>query len=105
MKYTIINIGRDVNVNQIVSALAKNKVVENIIHSITNDDCSDDLSQDIYIQLLTSEKTKQLYLTGQLQFYICGIVKNNVLSKNSAYYKTYKKFMQFSTNEIPEIKQ
>lgn len=56
---------------QIVNILAKDKVVESICHRITKGkeaDTLNDLCQDVYVQLLTSDKTVGLYERGEIKF-------------------------------------
>ena len=55
----------------IVSKLAQDKVVESICKKITkskNIDTLNDLCQDIYLQLLESDKTKGLYERGEINY-------------------------------------
>lgn len=55
----------------IVDKLAKDKVVESICHRITKGkeaDTLNDLCQDVYEQLLTSDKTVGLYERNELNF-------------------------------------
>lgn len=93
----------DITVQEIVKLLAKHKFVENIVYKYTNDDTADDLAQDIYVQLLTSEKTKTLYIKKQLQFYIVGVVTRSIHSNSSPYFKKYIHFKK-NTTDIDEAK-
>lgn len=95
--------GSDLSVPDIVGLLAKHKFVESIVNKYTADDTADDLAQDIYIQLLTSEKTKELYLSKQLQFYIVGVVSRSIHSNSSPYFKKYINFKKISVS-IDEAK-
>ena len=56
---------------EIVDKLAKDRVVEEICETITKGKDSDtlkDLCQDIYIQLLESDKTQGLYERGEIKY-------------------------------------
>ena len=81
--------------NEIIGRLAKEKMVETIVSNIakTNSDILNDLSQNIYIDLLLKDEEKivNLYETNQLRFFIVKMAKNNLFSKNSPFYKTFKK--------------
>ena len=81
--------------NEVVNIIAKERMVEQICSNIakTNSDILNDLSQNIYIDLLMKddEKIVNLYETNQLRFFIVKMAKNNLFSKNSPFYKTFKK--------------
>ena len=81
--------------SEIIGRLAKEKMVETIVSNIakTNSDILNDLSQNIYIDLLMKDEEKivNLYETNQLRFFIVKMAKNNLFSKNSPFYKTFKK--------------
>lgn len=51
-----------------------------------------DLAQDIYLSLLQkpAELIESLHQGGELDFYITGMIANNVLSKTSPYHLTYR---------------
>lgn len=51
-----------------------------------------DLAQDIYIVLMEKPASVilELYDKGELNYYLCGIITNQLVSKTSPYYKTYK---------------
>lgn len=56
---------------EIVNQLAKDRTVEEICHKITkgkDKDTLNDLCQDVYVQLLTSDKTVGLYERNELNF-------------------------------------
>lgn len=81
--------------NEIIEIIAKERLVEQICSNIakTNNDILNDLSQNIYIDLLLKDEEKivNLYETNQLRFFIVKMAKNNLFSKNSPFYKTFKK--------------
>ena len=70
-------------------------MIEQIVSNIakSSDDLLNDLVQEIYLDLLTKseEKIVNLYETNQLRFFIVRMVTNNLFSKNSPYYQTFKK--------------
>lgn len=78
-----------------VEIIAKEKVVEQIVSNIakSSDDLLNDLVQEIYLDLLSKseEKIVNLYETNQLRFFIVRMATNNLFSKNSPYYQTFKK--------------
>lgn len=77
---------------QIVEILAKDKVVEKICKKITKNkdiDTLHDLCQDIYLQLLESEKTIGLYQRDEIKFWIARVMMNNICSSTSPYYRQY----------------
>lgn len=88
--------------NEIVGRLAKERLVETAIANIakTNSDTLKDLSQEIYLDLLSKddEKITNLYETNQLRFFIVRMIMNNLFSKNSPYYQTFKKSANLTVN-------
>lgn len=90
-------------VKDIVNELAKNKTIETLIqriqnHKLTNEEM--DLCQDLYLTLLTKnkEKTIELYNKNQLNYFLCGMIRNQLFSKTSQYFRDYRKFNYYSTN-------
>lgn len=87
---------------QIVDIIAKEKWVEAVIRNIAGeiDSTLKDLSQDIYIDLLSKDEDKivQMYNNNQLRFYITRMVINNIRSKTSPYYQLYKKNQKLENN-------
>lgn len=84
---------------EIVELIAKEKTVEEIVNRVgrgENKTDLQDLTQDIYIELLQKNNTQlnNLYQTNQIKFYISRVVVNNIKSKNSRYYYIYKKNKQ-----------
>lgn len=80
---------------EVINYIAENKIVENIVRNVSGegDDDLKDLCQDIYVDLFTKSENKliSLYENKQLNFFITKIVYNNIFSKTSRYYTTYKK--------------
>ena len=85
------------NKNDVIEIIAKEKVVEQIVSNIAKssdyDDTLKDLSQNIYVDLLSKDEEKivNLYETNQLRFFIVRMVTNNLFSKNSPYYQVFRK--------------
>lgn len=80
----------------VICNIYKNNTLRTIISNIakdTTDDDLQDLEQDIYLELLTKdeETIDDLFLKGQLNYYITRMVINNINSKTSRYYYRYKK--------------
>lgn len=84
--------------NDIVDTLAREKTIENLIRKMKvsqgelNENLKD-LAQDLYISLLTKDEKKiqGLYERGELNYFITQMISNNIHSKNSPYYMTYKR--------------
>lgn len=80
-----------------VEIIAKERMVEQICSNIAKSaDCDDtlkDLSQEIYLDLLSKDEEKiiNLYETNQIRFFVVRMVTNNLFSKNSPFYQTFKK--------------
>ena len=89
--------------NEVVSIIAKEKVVEQIVSNIAKsaDDLLNDLVQEIYLDLLEKDEDKivKLYESNQIRFFITRIVINNLHSKNSPYWCKIKSFTH-NMNEI-----
>ena len=90
--------------NEVVEKLAKERMVEQICSNIAKSaDCDDtlkDLSQEIYLDLLSKDEEKivNLYETNQIRFFVVRMVTNNLFSKNSPYYQTFKKNTNVTVN-------
>lgn len=90
--------------NEIIETIAKIKTVERIASQMG---CSspyiEDLSQDIYEALLKKDDklVESLWDKDQLTFYIIRMVKNNIFSTTSPFYRDYERFRQKS-DEIKE---
>ena len=87
----------------IIDGLSKEKKVEELIDNITKRDkkvLKEDLSQDIYLELLMKPDTliEELYEKGELDFFIVKMITNNVYSKNSPYHYRYKRY---ENNKLP----
>lgn len=93
--------------NKIVNDLAKHKFIENLLKKYdTGKQAHQDLAQDLYLQLLEKDpmKIKVMLDNGELAWYIMKMVKNNVNSKTSQFYKKYRKF-SIETEDISNIQQ
>lgn len=81
--------------NEIIGRLAKERLVEQIVSNIakTNSDILNDLSQNIYLDLLEKDEQKivKLYESNQIRFFVVRMILNNLFSKNSPFYQTFKK--------------
>ena len=95
--------------NDVISVIAKERLVEQIVSNIAkSSDCDDtlkDLSQEIYLDLLSKDEEKivNLYETNQIRFFVVRMVTNNLFSKNSPFYQTFKKNTNATVN-IDDIK-
>ena len=92
-----------------VEIIAKERIVETIVSNIAKSaDCDDtlkDLSQEIYLDLLSKDEEKivNLYETNQIRFFVVRMVSNNLFSKNSPFYQTFKKNTNATVN-IDDLK-
>lgn len=96
--------------NEIIDKISSEKRVENLINDIVKDrdvDFIDDLSQDIYINLLLKEDEKIIYMyqNDSIDFFIKKMIRNNLYSKYSPYYYKYIRFKTKTINidEIQDI--
>lgn len=81
----------------IINELAKNKVVEKLVNKyneFSNNPYIEDLIQDIYISLMEKENSfiQNLYKKNELEFFIMKMIKNNLYSNTSPFYKKYQQF-------------
>lgn len=81
----------------IVEKLAKEKQIEQWVKNVGRTDLKrkflDDLTQDIYLKLLSmsDEKIETLYEKGELPFFVNRIIMNNINSMTSPYFQKYIK--------------
>lgn len=80
---------------KIIEELAREHTVEDIVRNIggKKDEDLKDLVQDIYLDLLRKDAAllNSLKEKGELKFFITKMAKNNICSKNSPFYKNYKR--------------
>ena len=100
---------REITKEEIITLLARGKVVEEMIENTTRGDCADelkDLAQDIYLNLLErdEEQIVSLFKKGQLNYFISKIITNNYFSITSPYYYKYKKFKIKDTVSLDDEK-
>lgn len=95
--------------NNVVKKIAEDRIVETIIGNVarnSNDEDLKDLANDIYLELLEKDEDWLLgiYERGQINYYITRIVTNNINSKTSRYFYTYKKdkLKQITIDEYKE---
>lgn len=93
---------------EIIEELARNKVVEEIVSNISKKSFKDieELSQDIYLDLLTKspELIIGLYERNELKFFITKMVRNNLFSKNSPFYMKYGRWNERRSEITQDIK-
>ena len=89
--------------NEVVEKLAKERTVEQICSNIAKsaDDLLNDLSQEIYLDLLQKDEDKiiNLYETNQMRYFITRMIINNLHSTNSPFWCKIKSFTH-NMNEI-----
>lgn len=78
------------NKYEIINELATDKVLENMIPQ--NIPAREDLIQDILMDLLEKDDDliTGLYERGELRSFLYGMVRNNLFSKSSPFYRKYK---------------
>lgn len=89
------------NSREIINELAKNCVVEKFVKKYTefvNNPYIEDLVQDIYISLMEKDASfiQNLYKKNELDFFIIKMIKNNLYSNTSPFYKKYQKFREIT---------
>lgn len=88
--------------NDLIRIIAKERLVETAIANIakTNSDTLKDLSQEIYLDLLSKDEEKiiNLYETNQIRFFVVRMIMNNLFSKNSPYYQVFRKNTNATVN-------
>lgn len=92
--------------HQIIDDLAKHKVIERLAKQYNfSSPYIDDLSQDLYIELLNKEDKLivGLYERNEIEYYIRKMISNNLNSTTSPFYKKYDKFRKI-TDEIKNEK-
>lgn len=96
--------------DDIYTIIAKNKMIETLIDKYNVKSIyKQDLAQEIYLIILSKDKTKlqEMYDNNQLNFYLARIISNQYFSKTSVFYKDYKKYNmnknESTDNSIPEI--
>lgn len=85
------------NSRNIINELAKNCVVEKFVKKYTdfaNNPYIEDLVQDIYVSLMEKENSfiQNLYKKNELDYFIIKMIKNNLYSSTSPFYKKYQQF-------------
>lgn len=91
--------------NEIIEKLYKDNVLKNYLHKYYEDeDNLADLEQDIYILLLRlpDDVIGEMYESNKLNHWITATIKNQIHSKTSYYYKTYKEFKDKSKDITDE---
>ena len=96
---------KQLNKNEIISLLAKQHVIEQLVQSLTQSPYKDDLCQDLYIDLLNKAEDliTGMYYRGELLYFIRRMVSNNINSTTSPFYQKYERFRNLST-DLNDIK-
>ena len=91
--------------NEIVALLGKQRVIEQLVQSLTQSPYKDDLCQDLYIDLLNKDENliTGMYYRGELLYFIRRMVSNNINSTTSPFYQKYERFRSLST-DLNDIK-
>ena len=86
----------------LIEKIAEDKLVEDLVREIGRSESDfnlDDLIQDIYLDLWTKKDKVNEIPENQIRYYIARIVINNIHSRTSPYYKTYKKHTDYDELE------
>lgn len=89
----------------IIALLAKQRVIEQLVQSLTQSPYKDDLCQDLYIDLLNKDENliTGMYYRGELLYFIRRMVSNNINSTTSPFYQKYERYRNLST-DLNDIK-
>lgn len=93
---------------EIVNILGKEKTVEKIMYNILKRrllPMEQDLCQDLYISLLELDNNllNKLYQEDEIRYYIVKMIKFNIFSTTSKYWRQYKKF-DYITSNIEDLR-
>lgn len=97
--------------NIIIEYIYSEKWIDEIIKNVgVRDSDKADLMQEVYLILLEYDvdKLQGMMDRGELKWFIVKVLKNQYFSKNSPYYKKYKKYYtlidnNFNRNNLIEI--
>ena len=84
--------------NKVITEIYEKKMIRSILENMRIADTDiDDLEQEIYMILLDYNKDKiiDMYNKKQLNYFCVGIIRRLYNSKNSPFYKKYKKYYQY----------
>lgn len=90
--------------SEVVDIIARAKLVEELVANITHVGSGadvQDLIQEIYLALLTTDESKiiDLYVNGQIRFFIARVIINQYFSSKSPFFIKIKSFR----NRVAEI--
>lgn len=83
--------------NELIDNIYKSGIIDEISENIgVSSVDKDDFKQEIYLILLEYDfnKIEEMYDKGQLKWFIIRIMMNQYHSKNSPWFKKYKKYYQ-----------
>lgn len=99
---------------EIINDLAQRHVVEKMVKGCLKgryDQDANDLVQDIYLSIMEKNDSlvEEMFQRGELEYFILGMVKNNIFSTHSPFYYKYKLWNQkretFECNEDKDIQE
>lgn len=85
--------------NEIITDLYKQGTIKKFLNRyLEKEENLQDLEQDIYVLLikLPTDVLLEMYSSGKLEHWLAATIKNQIHSKTSYYYKTYKEFIDKS---------
>ena len=88
-------VNNEMTTREVVEEVARTKLIEECILIVTGGVWRSeysDLAQDVLIELLDQEKIVELYLKGELKYYVVRVIRNNLQSCTSRFYYRYRRF-------------
>lgn len=91
--------------NQIITEIARKKMVEQMVQNIAHQSLSADLKdlcQMVYLILLEydEQKLQDLWSNNQMNFFLARIIINQFRSTNSPFHTIYRKFQLMVDKEL-----
>ena len=97
--------------SKIVGEIAKGGIVEELVRNTAHRSKLDadlsDLVQLVYLILLQTDikRLESLTASGEMRFYIAGIIRRQYFSKSSPYYRVFKHFGSITSEISPQISE
>jgi hypothetical protein len=82
-----------------IDKICNDGIVESIIKNLgVSPKYVDDLTQEIYLILLEYDRDKitEMYNNKQLNFFLTRVIKNQINSVTSPFYKKYRKYYEYA---------
>lgn len=82
-----------------IDKICNDRIVESIIKNLgVSPKYRDDLAQEVYIIILEYDRDKitEMYNNKQLNFFLTRVIKNQINSVTSSFYRKYRKFYELT---------